>query len=86
MTATNPYRENATKHLSKAEAEGVLIHSSAAETAQAAATLALAFEQRTANLIAFAQMMAGKMTGVQAVDVAGEIVERLGLTDAEATR
>uniref|UniRef100_UPI003F4909B4 hypothetical protein n=1 Tax=Arthrobacter silvisoli TaxID=2291022 RepID=UPI003F4909B4 len=47
--------------------------------AQAEATLALAFEQRTANLIAMLQLTQGYWAQGEVKPIAKEIQERLGL-------
>lgn len=66
--AANPYQARA----DYIELEG-------APYAIAQATLALAYEQRTANLIALAQLHRGTPKGTLPADVIPQIHERLGL-------
>lgn len=86
---TNPRSEAAAKHLANAASEPKHIYSSEAEMAQANATLAVAFEQRTANLLAYLLLVeefrhAGGTPEVRDFDA--KIRARLGLTTAEVSR
>lgn len=92
--STNPGREAAAKHLAAAAAEPKHIYSSEAEMAHVNATLALVFEQRTANLIAYLDQITDILPGerltprgmADAVKLDEQIRARLGLANSEASR